>query len=369
MTGTANDQEYPLISDSTRVTGSPGGAAARCPMGAVTASGMGPQPGQTHPSEAATAAAAVGRHSSPEPRPGPQPGPDDHRPEHGPEEHPEQAKDHREHGPDLDGETIEATTGVPLAMLPQRAPRIAAPFVASAAPGGSSSGRAGTGSAPGSDPAGPLADEEDFWLPIEEVHWDGTPITPTPRRWFGWFRRSPADATRRRTPRPAKPPRHPAAGLAGSIAFALAASFFAWVSAQPMWLAFGHGDQGVATVTGCTGSGLGQQCRGEFTPGDNSYAAWDLRLAGVPAGAREPGSRVPARMVGPDSDIAYAGSGTSPLHLRWSIGLALVLLCGAGIGWASGALRLPDRWSRRTAALVSVAGPLLIAAGFLLTAR
>lgn len=267
---------------------------------------------------------------------------------------------------EIDTEVIEVTTGAPLAMLPQRAPRVAVPAVGSAAPGWPA-GQQGEGSP--TDPPATHDDEEDFWLPIEEVHWDGTPITPTPRRWFGWFRRSPADPARRRASRPPKPPRHPAIGLAGSLVFALTASFFAWVSAQPMWLAFGHGDRGVATVNACTGSGLGRQCRGSFTADDGSYTVWDVRLADVPAGARSPGARIPARMVGPDSSIAYADSGTSLLHLRWSLGLTLVLLSGVGVGWASGALRLPHRWSRRAAALVSFAGPLLLAAAFLLVAH
>lgn len=272
------------------------------------------------------------------------------------------------------GEIIEATTGVPLALLPQRAPRVAVPFAGSGGSGRTLATRppdapVGPDSGTDIDPPAAPDDEEDFWLPIEEVHWDGTPLAPTPRRWFGRFRRSPAEPGQRRPPRPPKPQRHPAVGLAGSIALTLVASFFAWVSAEPMWLAFGHGQRGAATVTACTGSGLGQQCRGEFAPADGSYTAWDIRLAGIGADERAAGSRVPARMVGPHGSTAYAGTGTGPLHLRWSLGLVMILLCGAGIGWASGALRLPDRRSRRGASLLSLAGPLLIAAAFLVAAR
>lgn len=278
--------------------------------------------------------------------------------------------------PATDSEIIEATTGAPLSMLPQRAPRLAVPFAGSGGSGAGSAARAaggtgggGSGDGSGAGSTAPSSDDADFWLPIEEVHWDGTPLTPTPRRWFGWLRRSASEPGRRPVPRPPKPQRHPAAGLAGSIAFALVASFFAWVSAEPMWLALGHGERGTAIVTGCSGSGLGQHCRGRFTADDGSYTAWDVRLAGIGTGASEPGSRVPARMVGPDSGTAYAGTGRGPLHLRWALGLTLVLLCGAAIGWVSGAPRLPDRRSRRGASLVSLAGPLLIAVAFLVAAR
>lgn len=330
--------------------------------GAVTGAGIGPQPGQTRPPEEEPAAVpAIGRYNSPQYHPGQ---PESDHPGH-PEPDPAQSL---EHDSEIDTDVIEVTTGAPLAMLPQRVPRIAIPTAGSTTPGWPA-GQHGVGSPTNPHVPGSPEDEEDFWLPIEEVHWDGTPITPTPRRWFGWFRRSPSDLARRRASRPPKPPRHPVVGLAGSLAFALAASFFAWVSAQPMWLAFGHGAQGVAAVSTCTGSGLGRQCRGTFTASDGSYAAWDVRLADVPDGARKPGARVPARMVGSNSGIAYVGSGTSLLHLRWSLGLTLVLLCGAGVGWASGALRLPHRWSRRAAVLVSLAGPLLIAAAFLLVAH
>jgi hypothetical protein len=69
-------------------------------------------------------------------------------------------------------------------------------------------------------------------------------------------------------------------------------------------------------------------------------------------------------MVGAGSRTAYLGTGTGPLHLRWSVGMAMVLLTGFGIGLATGALRLPGGWPRRAALLAGLAGPILLAAGF-----
>nr|MDT0658139.1 hypothetical protein [Micromonospora sp. DSM 115978] len=298
---------------------------------------------------------------------------------------------------------IEATTGAPLTAFPQRAPQVGVPDLP--VPEGPATGVARVGGAepargasgpwadpvptaraappdwpprpvpagstpdparPTPDPAGPApgdGEAEDFWLPIEEVHWDGTPVAPTPRRW--WFRRERAGTGRRHRHRDQ---RHPAAGLAGLLVLGLLASFFAWVSAEPLWLAFGHGDRGTATVLGCTGSGLGQQCRGDFTATGGSFTAWDVRLAGVDPEAREPGTQAPARMVGAGSRTAYLGTGTGPLHLRWSLGMVMVLLTGLGIAWVTGALRLPGRWPRRAAALAGLAGPLLLTAGFVTSA-
>lgn len=306
---------------------------------------------------------------------------------------------------------IEATTGAPLTAFPQRAPLATPPTsggpssglaragaLGSSAnppgqPGSTRSGRpAGSGS-PWADPVPParagsaagvaavpagsraidqVVDEpedeaEDFWLPIEEVHWDGTPVTPTPRRW--WFRRDESSSPRTRAARRRlRGRRHPALGLAGLLLFALLGTFFAWVGAEPLWLAFGHGHRGTATVVDCTGSGLRQQCRGDFTAAGDSFTAWEVRLAGVGPDGRASDTVLPARMIGPESGTAYVGTSTGPLHLRWSLGFTLALLSGAAIGWATGALRLPAGWPRRVATLAGLIAPLLMAAGFLVAA-
>ncbi|GAB3968972.1 hypothetical protein GCM10027615_22000 [Plantactinospora veratri] len=78
---------------------------------------------------------------------------------------------------------IEPTTGAPLAMLPQRAPRAVPTW--NGPTGGLPTVAGGSGQE--------TAEEDDFWLPIEEVHWDGTPVQPTP---------GPGTAGRRTRPRP-----------------------------------------------------------------------------------------------------------------------------------------------------------------------
>ena len=148
------------------------------------------------------------------------------------------------------------------------------------------------------------------------------------------------------------------------IALALVGTFFSWVSAEPIWLAVGRGNAGTATVLRCTGEGLGQRCAGVFTAADGTFTAEGVRLLGIDSGQREPGTRVAARMVRPGSTAAYIGDGTV-MTLRWLLGLLLVVACGLGIVWATGALRLEDRRSRRQAAMAGLAAPLLVTLGFL----
>ena len=259
---------------------------------------------------------------------------------------------------------IEPTTGAPRDSVPQRVPRItgAGPRTVPAADGPRSSPP--LTAVP--TPASAAEDEDDFWLPIEQVNWDGTPARPDPeerprRLWSFPIGRVPVGGP----VRPPKPPRRPASGLAGLVLLALLSSFFAWVSVEPLWLAFGHGDLGTATVIDCTGQGISQRCRGEFVSADGTFSAEDVRLVGLPAGDRIEDWQVIARMIDADSHTAYVGTGSATLHLRWGLGLTLVMLCGIGIVWATGAGRLPDRSARRGAVLVGLAGPLAITAGFL----
>ena len=69
-------------------------------------------------------------------------------------------------------------------------------------------------------------------------------------------------------------------------------------------------------------------------------------------------------MVRSGDRIAYAGS-TDGLHVRWGVGLGLVLVCGALIAWITGARRLLGRTVRTGAVLLSFAGPLLLFVGML----
>ncbi|GFJ91192.1 hypothetical protein Prum_048340 [Phytohabitans rumicis] len=190
-------------------------------------------------------------------------------------------------------------------------------------------------------------DERPFWMPVQEMP-----------------RGSARPPQRVRPGRPPKPPRRPATGLIALLVFGLLATFFAWVSAEPLWLAVGHGKTGTATVTECTGAGVGQRCLGEFTATSGAFTAERVRLLGV-GEQRDAGTTVAARMVAADSARAYVDAATSVLHLRWGLGMALVLLCGAGIAWSTGALRLETRRARRQAAALSVAAPVLVAVAFL----
>ena len=189
----------------------------------------------------------------------------------------------------------------------------------------------------------------------------------------GWFRaegRGPVEpASRlgvppRRRDRP-RPPRRPATGLLGLLVLGLAAMFFAWVSAGPFWLAVGHGNRGTATVVRCTGDGVGQRCVGQFTADRGTFTAQRVALMGVAGDQREQGAVVPARMVDQQARQAYVGSTPLLLHLRWALGVLLLVLCGLGIAALTGARRLETARARRGAVLLSLAGPLALWAGFL----
>ncbi|WDZ86721.1 hypothetical protein PVK37_10140 [Micromonospora cathayae] len=283
---------------------------------------------------------------APQPRATPPRPPDHHRPvdtdrtdtpEHPDEEHPTGAY------------RIEPTTGAPVDEVPSRVPV--------RQPGGPP--RPGV---PADD--GPDADEDDFWLPIEEVHWDGTPIRTelaapdAPSTRWAWPRRRPRTrATRQRDPR---------SGLPALLGLSLLVAFFAWVSAEPFWLAVGHGTAGTVVVD-CTGSGLTQRCRGTFTAGDGGFLAHGVRVSGVTAEQRQARTALAARMTGPDGAAAYVDTGGGR-HLRWLLGFALMLACASGITRVTGTAGLADPRSRRWATLAAWTAPLLVALGFLAAA-
>jgi hypothetical protein len=56
------------------------------------------------------------------------------------------------------------------------------------------------------------------------------------------------------------------------------------------------------------------------------------------------------------------------VHLRWTLGFILVLLCGYGIAGMTGARQLETARARRGAVLISLAGPVLLLVGFLVGA-
>ncbi|BCJ43001.1 hypothetical protein GCM10010168_02580 [Actinoplanes ianthinogenes] len=179
-----------------------------------------------------------------------------------------------------------------------------------------------------------------------------------------------AEARRdRRSGRRRRPPAtNPVGALASLIGLSLLAAFFAWVSAEPFWLAAGHGDTGYATTTRCHGTGLTQRCTGRFTATDGQFTARRVTLLGITGDAREPGAVSGARMVSATSRQAYTAPPGLLMHLRWTLGFLLVLICGYGIAGATGARRLESPRARRYALLASVCGPLLLLAGFLIAA-
>nr|BFE67725.1 hypothetical protein GCM10020092_010260 [Actinoplanes digitatis] len=73
-------------------------------------------------------------------------------------------------------------------------------------------------------------------------------------------------------------------------------------------------------------------------------------------------------MVSGDSRQAYVGSTGMLVHLRWALGLVLLLVCGLGIAGLTGARRLDTARARHGALLISIAGPLVLLAGFLAAA-
>ncbi|GIF24374.1 hypothetical protein BJ973_007853 [Actinoplanes tereljensis] len=178
----------------------------------------------------------------------------------------------------------------------------------------------------------------------------------------------PAHAAGRRGGRPSSRRQPPVAALASLIALGLLAAFFGWVSAEPFWLAMGHGDRGYATTTHCTSSGVTQHCTGRFASADGAFTISKVTLLGVGPGQRVPGTVNPARMVSPDSPRAYLGDTSPLLQLRWLLGFGLVLLCGYAIAGVTHARRLETGRARRGALLASLAGPVLLLLGFLIGA-
>ncbi|MEV0428007.1 hypothetical protein [Micromonospora sp. NPDC050495] len=238
---------------------------------------------------------------------------------------------------------VEPTTGAPVDAVPRRVPLRQPRWQRRQATGTTPDGDGGV-----------------FWAPIEEVHWDGTPLRAEPR--------PPATrpAARGARTRSSHPPA-PANGLAALVTLSLLAAFFAWVSAGPFWLAAGHATAGTVVITDCSGGGLTQRCRGIFLAEADRFVAHGVRVSGVPAERSATGSALPARMTGPDGGTAYADTGAGR-HLRWLLGLLLVLACAAGIARWTGATRLPDRRQRRWAVGAALAGPVLMTVGFLAAA-
>jgi hypothetical protein len=207
-------------------------------------------------------------------------------------------------------------------------------------------------------PPSPLLETSTFWLTDEQRAERATtlPAEEIREKLIG-----PGGVVKHRV----RSPRRPATGLLALISLGLVAAFFAWVSAEPFWLAVGHGDSGVATVAQCSGNGVTQRCAGQFQATGGRYARTKVTLLGVAPGQRNPGAISPARMVSSTSHQAYVGETGLLVQLRWLLGFGLVLLCGLAIAALTGARRLETARARRSALVMSLTGPIVLLAGFL----
>jgi hypothetical protein len=190
------------------------------------------------------------------------------------------------------------------------------------------------------------------------------PAVPTQRRSASPPVRRPPHRRRRRRGLP----RRPWFALPALVVLALATTFFAWVSAEPFWLAVGHGHSGTATVVAGGGgpSAPAEGCRAFFIAGDGSFIASDVDLRGLEPAECTDGAKVTAHMVSVRAEQAYATSGFG-LHLRWLSGLGLVLLCALVIVWLTGAARF-DGWRRGVAVGLSLGGPVAVTIAMLTAA-
>jgi hypothetical protein len=147
-------------------------------------------------------------------------------------------------------------------------------------------------------------------------------------------------------------------GLPALLVLLFAAALVAWVSAEPFWLDAGHGTTGTATVVSKT-----DRCRVTFAAAGGGFTTSTVDLAGVDPDQCTVGTAVPAQMVSADAARAYVAD-RAGVRLRWAVGAGVLLLCGWGIAWATGARRFRG-WQRRTAITVSLSAPLVIAATML----
>jgi hypothetical protein len=172
------------------------------------------------------------------------------------------------------------------------------------------------------------------------------PAPPSPRT------RPPGRSTR--APRPPKNPRAPWIAMPGLVVLLLAAAFLGWVSAEPFWLAVGHGRTGTVTILAGGTSG----CHGSFTAPDFTVSTVDIY--GLAPDECRPGTARPAEMVSAGAAHAFA-TDHAGLLLRTGVGLGLLLLCGLLIALVTGTRKLTG-WHRGSATFLSLAAPLLVAA-------
>jgi hypothetical protein len=149
-----------------------------------------------------------------------------------------------------------------------------------------------------------------------------------------------------------------ARGLVALVLLALLAAFFAWVTAEPLWLAVGHSTPGAVTVTRCVDHGIDRRCVGTF-----SGATFTRTAVPVMGDVPDPGATVPASMTSAHGGRAYVDVDT---FSRAAVGVVLIMLCGLGIVRATGVRRLEPKRARTVATLLSTAGPVTLLAGMLI---
>jgi hypothetical protein len=160
--------------------------------------------------------------------------------------------------------------------------------------------------------------------------------------------------------RPARQPRQgTTAGLAALVVLALLSAFFAWVTAEPLWLALDHSVRGTVTVTRCVDHGLNRRCAGTFTSADGRVTRASVPVMGE---APVPGGSAPARMTSDRGARAYADVDAGS---RAALGIGLIVLCALAIVRATGVRRLPARRTRVAATALAFAGPVTLLAGML----
>jgi hypothetical protein len=184
-----------------------------------------------------------------------------------------------------------------------------------------------------------------------------TPAVPAPRR--------PAGA--RPAPRPVRAParrRHrgakPLVAVPALLVLLVVGTFVAGLSAEPFWLAIGHGHDGTATVVSD-----GVRCRATFVAADGTFTTSTVDLVNTDTAGCVVGAAVPASMVSAGAARAFAADAVG-LRLRWLVGAGLLLLLGLLIAWATGAVRFRG-WRWVAAVGASVAAPWMIAATVLAT--
>jgi hypothetical protein len=244
---------------------------------------------------------------------------------------------------------LRAPLPPPIAPEPVLLPRRPPPAAESVVPG----------------PARPV-EAEPAWSPIAVLAGEESTEWPAPPMRVGRSLQRRPSGTGVPLVRPAKGPRNPVVGLVCLVLLGLLAAFFAWFSAEPLWLTLGHGVTGTATVSTCSVHGIDKQCA-DFTANNGSFLAGRVTLLGgdhLVDGPQADGRKITARMVSASGWEAYAGNRNS-LYLRWVPGLLLVLGCGLAIAWTTGAFRLVGRRPRLLAILASLGGPVLLAIGML----